>query len=160
MERNGKFIAVARGNNGLIAATLPCRSRMDAEEKIRKMIYKVKLSDDRICRIVAEKMFKMIEGEDVEFNEELDLSRVTLFQRRVLEEVRKIPRGKTVTYGEIAKKINKPKAARAVGNALKRNPLPLIVPCHRVVGKKDVGGYTGGVELKLRLLKIEGALKG
>lgn len=154
------FIAVARGGDGLVAATLPCRSRMDAEREIRRAASEVKVCDDDICRVVAEKMFKMIEGENVEFEEAIDLSRLTPFQRRVLEEVRRIPRGETVTYGEVAMRAGRPKAARAVGNVLKRNPLPLIIPCHRVVGRRGIGGYTGGIELKLRLLKIEGALEG
>nr|HDO81515.1 MGMT family protein [Candidatus Bathyarchaeota archaeon] len=65
---------------------------------------------------------------------------------------------KKVTYGEIAEKIGRPKAARAVGNALKRNPLPIIIPCHRVVGSKTLGGFTGGVNVKKFLLTVEGAL--
>lgn len=85
----------------------------------------------------------------------LDLSGLTDFQREVLELVATIPLGETLTYGEVAERLGKPGAARAVGQALKANPFPLIVPCHRVVGSKGLGGYSSGVELKKRLLEIE-----
>lgn len=85
----------------------------------------------------------------------LDLSGLTEFQREVLSLVASIPLGETLTYGQVAEGLGRPKAARAVGSALKRNPFPLIVPCHRVVGSKDIGGYSLGVDLKKRLLEVE-----
>ena len=90
----------------------------------------------------------------------LDLARLPPFQRRVYEAARAVPPGVTVSYGEIAKRIGAPGAARAVGQALGRNPFPIIVPCHRVLaaGGKP-GGFTaaGGTSTKLRMLAIEGA---
>ena len=85
----------------------------------------------------------------------------TNFQKRVWEEVDKIPYGKTVTYKEIAKKIGKPNASRAVANACGRNPLPVTRPCHRVIcSNGKIGGYSapGGAKEKLKLLKKEGAI--
>ena len=83
----------------------------------------------------------------------------TAFQRRVWEELRTIPRGATVTYGELAARIGMPGAARAVGAAVARNPVSVVVPCHRVVGADgSLTGYAGGVERKRALLAIEGAL--
>ncbi len=73
---------------------------------------------------------------------------------RILREVRKIPYGKTTTYGELAKKLKT--SPRAVGAALRANRVPVIVPCHRVVGKGWPGGYSGGLEIKLKLLELEG----
>ncbi len=82
----------------------------------------------------------------------------TPFQRRVWGELRTIPRGETVTYGELAARIGMPGAARAVGSAVARNPVSVIVPCHRVVGADgSLTGYAGGVERKRALLAIEGA---
>lgn len=90
----------------------------------------------------------------------LDVDRIGEFERRVYEIARFIPCGETRAYGEIARAIGEPDAARSVGQALGRNPIPIIVPCHRVVA---VGGKTGGfsapggVATKLRILEIERA---
>lgn len=82
----------------------------------------------------------------------------TEFERRVWSATAAIPRGQTRTYGEIAAAIGSPKASRAVGAALGRNPLMIAVPCHRVVGADgSPTGYAGGVEIKRALLKVEGA---
>ena len=82
----------------------------------------------------------------------------TSFQRRVWEELRTIPAGTTVTYAELARRIGRPGAARAVGAAVARNPVSIVVPCHRVVGAGgSLTGYAGGVERKRALLAIEGA---
>jgi methylated-DNA-[protein]-cysteine S-methyltransferase len=86
-------------------------------------------------------------------------SKLTDFQKKVLLETVKIPRGKTITYGELARQIGKPGSARAVGSALSKNPFAPVVPCHRVVAKNGIGGYSGkgGIEAKKRLLRRENA---
>lgn len=94
--------------------------------------------------------------ERIVFNDKLDFGDATPFQRAVWETTRTIPYGETHSYEWLAQRIGKPKAIRAVGQALKRNPLPIVVPCHRVIGKD--GGLTGfscGIEVKKRLLDIE-----
>ncbi len=83
----------------------------------------------------------------------------TEFERAVYKEVLKIPLGETRTYGEIAVAVGRPGAARAVGNALRRNPYPLIIPCHRVVSKDGIGGYSRGIDEKLKLLELETKIK-
>lgn len=93
------------------------------------------------------------------FRGPVDLSLVGPFQRRVLERLRRIPRGEVRTYRDIAREIGQPGATRAVGTACARNPIPLIVPCHRVVRSDGgLGGYSlrGGVALKKQLLDREG----
>ena len=90
----------------------------------------------------------------------LDMEQMPPFQRRVYETARTIPAGTTLAYGEIARRIGSPDSARAVGQALGRNPFAIIVPCHRVLAAGGkVGGFTanGGVTTKLRLLTLEGA---
>ncbi len=83
----------------------------------------------------------------------------TAFERRVWTAACAIPRGETRTYGEVARAIGRPGAARAVGGALRRNPLMVVVPCHRVVGGDgSLTGYAGGLAAKQRLLELEGAL--
>jgi methylated-DNA-[protein]-cysteine S-methyltransferase len=90
----------------------------------------------------------------------LDIEGITPFYREVYEASRKIPSGKTVTYGELAKVVGRPAAARAVGQALSKNPILLIVPCHRIVGSTgNAVGFSapGGVKTKAHMLAVEGA---
>ena len=77
------------------------------------------------------------------------------FEKKVLLELSKLKAGETITYGELAKRVGKPKAARAIGNAMHRNPFPVIVPCHRVVARNGIGGYGHGILAKRILLGIE-----
>ncbi len=86
---------------------------------------------------------------------EPDLSDLTAFEQAVLTETRKIPYGTTITYSELADRIGNSGGARAVGQALSKNPYPIVIPCHRVVARLGIGGYSGGVKLKKRLLEIE-----
>jgi methylated-DNA-[protein]-cysteine S-methyltransferase len=100
-----------------------------------------------------------LHGESKRIDLDVDLSGITPFQRRVLEETRKVPRGQVSTYAEIAKRIGQPKAVRAVGQALRRNPVPIVVPCHRVIASDgSLGGYGGEMrsKRKVQLLKLEG----
>ena len=94
-------------------------------------------------------------GERREFDLPLQL-RGTEFQISVLEALREIPYGETVSYGEIARRIGRPRAVRAVGAANGRNPLPIVVPCHRVIGSTgDLTGFGGGLDTKEALLRHE-----
>ncbi len=80
----------------------------------------------------------------------------TDFQRRVWQELQRIPYGKTASYGEIAHRIDNPKACRAVGGANGKNPIPIIIPCHRIIGTDgSLTGFGGGLELKKDLLRLE-----
>lgn len=91
------------------------------------------------------------------FDLPLDLSGVRPFQRAVLEQLSRVPYGQTATYGELAARAGRPRAARAVGGALNRNPLPIVLPCHRVIGADgSLVGYGGGLERKQALLALEG----
>lgn len=96
-------------------------------------------------------------GNRKEFSKKYDFESLGLsgFQSRVLNEVSKIEYGETATYKEIAQRVGAPKAYRAVGSACKKNPLPIFIPCHRVVKSQGIGGYIGGAELKKFLLKLE-----
>ncbi|MDI3310839.1 MAG: methylated-DNA--[protein]-cysteine S-methyltransferase [Thermoanaerobacterium sp.] len=96
------------------------------------------------------------EGHLREFNVKLDLEG-TDFQKSVWRELMKIPYGFYATYGEIAKRIGKPNASRAVGNALNKNPVPIIIPCHRIIGSDmTLKGFAGGLNVKSLLLQHEG----
>lgn len=89
------------------------------------------------------------------FRLKLDM-RGTPFQKKALRKVASIPYGKVLTYGQVAAAIGNPKASRAVGMANARNRLPIVIPCHRVVASNGPGGFGGEIELKKRLLNIEG----
>jgi len=94
-------------------------------------------------------------GERREFNIPLKLNG-TEFQISVLEALQQIPYGETTSYGEIAKRIGRPRAVRAVGAANGRNPIPIVVPCHRVIGSTgDLTGFGGGLDTKEALLRLE-----
>ncbi len=94
-------------------------------------------------------------GERKDFDLSLSLHG-TEFQLRVLEELKTIPYGETTSYGDIAKRIGRPKAVRAVGAANGRNPIPIIVPCHRVIGSSGhLTGFGGGLDTKTALLRLE-----
>ena len=89
----------------------------------------------------------------------IDLGGVPPFHKKVLEELARIPAGKVLSYGELAAKCGSPKAARAVGQVMAKNPWPLVYPCHRVLASGGkLGGYGPGLEMKKWLLELEGAL--
>ena len=111
---------------------------------------------DKNERMLKELLERYIGGEDVDFSRvPLDLEGATFFQRRVWKETIRIPYGTTVTYKELATRLGIPGGAKAVGQALKRNPVPIIIPCHRVVGKKGLTGFSGGLDWKKRLISLE-----
>lgn len=99
-------------------------------------------------------------GEPVVFDVPLK-PRGTAFQMRVWQALQDIPYGKTISYGELARRIGQPTAVRAVGRAAGANPIPVVIPCHRVIGGRgSLVGYAGGLERKQTLLMLEGALAG
>ena len=111
-------------------------------------------------RTAREQLEAYLEGESVAFDLPVDLRLVrSPFQRDVLTELQRVPRGEVTTYGALSARIGRPRAVRATGTALGRNPIPIIVPCHRVLPSSGgVGGYGGGPERKRVLLELEGAL--
>jgi methylated-DNA-[protein]-cysteine S-methyltransferase len=105
---------------------------------------------------IVDRLKLYFNGYKTSFPDDLDLSAGTEFQRKVWEATRLIPYGETRSYSWIAEKIGNRNAVRAVGHALGQNPLPIIIPCHRVLNKDGgLGGYGGGLELKRYLLWLE-----
>lgn len=104
----------------------------------------------------ADQLKRYFDGALRQFDIELDLGSATSFQRDVLEALRTVPYGATISYGQLAAMAGRPGAARAVGQAVGRNPLPVFIPCHRVVSASGgIGGYSGGLAIKEGLLKLE-----
>ncbi|TMB89474.1 MAG: methylated-DNA--[protein]-cysteine S-methyltransferase [Chloroflexi bacterium] len=107
---------------------------------------------------VRSQLDEYFNGHRVDFDVRLDRSLMGPFARRVLGRTERIPYGSVSTYAQVARHIGAPRAARAVGNALAANPIPVIVPCHRVVRTGGaLGGYGGGLDRKEWLLDLEGA---
>ena len=112
---------------------------------------------ERAVEDAATQLTEYFQGQRDHFHLPLDLSGVTPFTRSVLEATATVPFGQLSTYRSIAERIGKPGATRAVGNALGRNPIPVVVPCHRIVrSDASLGGYTGGLDIKQHLLALEG----
>jgi len=113
------------------------------------------LPDDPPNEAVLDQIHEYLGGERRTFSVALDI-RGTTFQSCVWDELREIPYGKTASYAQIAERIGNPRALRAVGQAVGSNPIPLVIPCHRVIGKDGhLVGYGGGLPLKERLLYLE-----
>jgi methylated-DNA-[protein]-cysteine S-methyltransferase len=127
----------------------------ELSERISPRVVKMPARFDGLRREFDE----YFEGKRRDFNVALDWRLVDGFNRRVLRATAKIPYGKMSTYKTMATQAGSPRAARAAGNALHNNPIPLVVPCHRVIGSNGgLVGYGGGLPMKEYLLKLEGAL--
>src|SRR3954454_13101183 len=107
---------------------------------------------------VRRELDEYFEGRRQTFDLPIDL-RVAPFNESVLRELARVPYGSTETYGGLARKVGRPTAARAVGTVMNRNPIPIVLPCHRIVGANgSLTGYAGGLDVKRRLLQLEGAM--
>jgi len=149
------WVGILSSATGLLRVSLPQPSVQEALQL---------LGDSLDCATQAPHLFEdlvkrlrsYLSGHRVTFPDKLDLSRATAFQREVWMTTRLIPYGETRSYAWVAEQIGKPRAARAVGQALSRNPLPIIIPCHRIVASNGkLGGYSGGLEMKQHLLWLE-----
>jgi methylated-DNA-[protein]-cysteine S-methyltransferase len=108
---------------------------------------------------VRRQLDEYFEQRRTEFDLAIDLRLTADFSRRVLEELARVPYGEVTTYGALAARADRPKAARAVGTVMNRNPIPIVLPCHRVVGANgSLVGYGGGLDRKEQLLRLEGAM--
>lgn len=142
-------------SKGLHMLILP-RDNQDEVKSILEEHYLELYRDDKMFSPFANKIRDYFEGEKVSFKENIDVSGATPFEMKVWDIVFGIPYGEVRSYAWVAQKVGEPKKGRAVGQALKRNRLPIIIPCHRVISKAgDLGGFSGGVDLKYKLLKIE-----
>ncbi len=112
------------------------------------------LLSEKITHKASFELKEYFKGKRTDFSCKFDMSKLSAFTQKVLDETSRIKYGKTITYSELADKIGS-NAIRAVGRALSKNPIPIIIPCHRVVAKKGLGGYSAGAGIKKRLLEFE-----
>ena len=154
------WIGLAANDRGMVAITTPRALRRLALADLRTLIGPQGTAGENqfICaaRDELERYFNRDPRADLG-RIQLDLERGTPLQRRYWQLLRKIPYGETRTYGELARVLGRPGAARAIGQCNARNPWAIVVPCHRVVGENaSLTGYGGGLEMKRRLLELEG----
>ena len=155
---------IAWGPGGLIGLQLPEASDRAAAARLRRRFPALEMADPpepvatAIARIAA-----FLSGKPDDFLDLIiDLAATGAWERAVYESARAIPAGTTITYGALAARVGDPGQARAVGQALGRNPWPIVVPCHRITAADGrMGGFSapGGTATKLKLLEIEGALR-
>ncbi len=149
------WLGILGSAKGLLCVTLPQRSAQEAHQLLGDRVNHATWSPHLFADLI-QRLRIYFGAHKAVFPDELDLSGATPFQRQVWEITRLIPYGETRSYTRVAKQIGKPGAVRAVGQALARNPLPVIIPCHRVVNTNaKLGGYSGGVEMKKYLLYLE-----
>jgi len=158
------WVGVAGTEKGLIRIVLPEKTKKEAWQQLTNFFHTpVLLKENTVCfSMLIEKIKKYFAGEYVSFvDEKICLENYTSFQRGILQKAREIPYASVKTYKWLAEEANYPKAYRAAGGVMGKNPLPLIVPCHRVIGSggRLVGfSATGGLSLKQRMLELEGIL--
>jgi methylated-DNA-[protein]-cysteine S-methyltransferase len=141
-----------------------CRVSFDPEpdaelERLAREFGPRVLRSPRALDRVRRELDEYFTGDRHAFDLSLDLRATPEFHRRVLAELSRVEYGSTTTYGTLAARVGAPRAARAVGTVMNRNPLPIVLPCHRVVGASgSLTGYGGGLDRKEWLLRLEGAL--
>jgi methylated-DNA-[protein]-cysteine S-methyltransferase len=151
------YFGLAANGKGLFRTVLPCPTLKITKKYLVAGLDNPKF-EKNLLKPLQNKIIAYFEGKPVNFNEPLDLANHPAFTKKVLAACKKIPSGKTITYSQLAAMIGKPNASRAVGNALAKNPIPLIVPCHRVIRRDgSIGRFSapGGVPLKKRLIALE-----
>ena len=155
------WMVIAGTSTGISKFILPMPDELSAFDAITKngdCNYSESLEEEQYGWFSDAKdaLINYFKGQHVDFTFPLDLNGYTNFQKDVWEATRSIPHGELRSYGWVASQIDKPKSARAVGNALGSNPIPIIIPCHRVVGSDgSLHGFSGGLHWKQRLIDLE-----
>ncbi len=164
IETDLGWVGIAGNESGLIRLILPENSPESIFEQLNSYFRsgETLFRNDGLFISLSERITAYFAGKPAEFSKEkLNLSPFTPFQKKVLLTAREIPYGKTRTYLWLAEQSGFPKAYRAAGGVMKMNPLPLIIPCHRVLGSNgQLTGFSsrGGIELKRKMLALEGVL--
>ncbi|MHC4443142.1 MAG: methylated-DNA--[protein]-cysteine S-methyltransferase [Planctomycetota bacterium] len=150
-------VGIVAGPQGLSNLILTKRKVNDARSYLQRL-YPQAQFEKQLLPSLQRQLRDYFAGRPVRFQAKIDLSSLTTFQQQVLKTCAKIDYGKTISYGQLAQRIGKPKAARAVGGALARNPIPIVIPCHRVIAVDgSMRGFSAeqGISLKKKLLKME-----
>ena len=151
------WMGVVGSSSGLRKIILPQKSKEAVISHVKDWgSGTIECGDSALFDDLPHRLRSYLKGKAVDFPDKLDLAQATRFQQDVWQITRTVPYGETRSYAWVANKSGLPRAARAVGQALARNPLPIIIPCHRVIGSHGgLGGFSGGVEVKRYLLNLE-----
>ncbi len=149
-------VLLAGSSRGLCGLALPPSRKCDPHRRAQK-IWPDSIHAGSLLQDLQVQVAGYFDGDPIDFNTSVDLFDVSDFQRKILSTAKNLKYGQTISYVNLAKSIGQPGAARAVGTALGDNPIPLVIPCHRVVGTNGVGGFSAsqGVKLKERMLEME-----
>ena len=151
-------LLVAASGQGLCRISFDPEPEREVERLARAFGVRV-LRSSRPLDDVRRQLDEYFDEKRTDFELAVDLSPAADFTRQVLTRLAKVPHGQLTTYGALAMAAGRPRAARAVGTVMNRNPIPIVLPCHRVVGANgDLVGYGGGLDRKRLLLSLEGAL--
>jgi len=157
-ETERGWVGLVLSPHGLRATTLPRISREKALREVMEQGADAPAAPADLADL-PERIRALVSGRSTNLAVHVDWNGVAGFRRKVMEETMRIPAGETRSYGWLAARVGHPGAGRAVGRVMATNPLPLVVPCHRVVGSNgSLTGYGGGLPLKEALLRAEGAL--
>jgi len=156
LQSTAGFAAFVASSRGLRRVFLPESSRARLLESIRQS-EPTATENSTLLPKLADALTRFFAGEPVTFDVECDWSHRTAFEQSVWRACRRVAYGQTATYGDLARRIGKPQAARAIGMAMSRNPCPIVVPCHRIVSSTGLGGFSGsgGLDQKRDLLEME-----
>ena len=145
----------AMSERGLVAVQMGDMAETDFVAAQEKRLQKSLSRDASRTDPIKQQLREYLTGQRVEFDIPIDWRHVSDFQAQVLRQAMQIPRGQVWTYGGLAQRIGKPKSARAVGRALGTNPMPIVIPCHRIIAADgSLTGYIGGVEGKTQLFQL------
>ena len=150
---------VAASEQGLASISFDAEPENQLERLARIAGPRVLRSPESVD-LARRELDEYFEGRRQAFDLSVDLRALPPFTVDVLRELARVPYGQTTTYGELAERVGRPRAARAVGSVMNRNRIPIVLPCHRVVGATgDLVGYAGGLDTKRQLLRLEGAIR-
>ncbi len=139
----------------IFAKLLDCYIEVVYKEKLGSIRFLKNTENikERKTQEITFELERYLNGEEIDFSGEFDITSLSPISQKVLRETRKIGYGRTITYGELARAAGT--SPRAAGRVLSINPIPIIIPCHRVVAKHGIGGYSAGLNIKTRLLELE-----
>lgn len=154
------WMGITESSKGIQAIALPKRSKRAVESDLKAQSNEpLQRGESARLEEARRQLLDYLAGKRNIFDVPLDLSQGTAFQRQVWRTLQRVPYGKLRSYQWIAARVGGPQYARAVGNAVGANPLPIVIPCHRIVAHDaSLGGFSGGLSMKRKLLGLEGTL--